>query len=210
MSRTSRSVPGSRPTGRLRLAAAVVAAGAAGLVLTGCSGTTHTGAAAVVDGDRITISTLGGKVAAVEDETGLSASPVAATRAQLSRLLVVEVVEEAGRRAGVHVTATEVAEQRRALEAASPESLTARAARQGVPASDIDTMIRRDIILDKIAAREGVTPESPRYNAVVSQVLLDTASSMSIKLNPRYGTWDPSQLSIGPQTYDWLTPAQEA
>lgn len=198
MSRTSRSAP------VLALAAVL-----AGFVLTGCSDT-KSGAAAVVDGDRIEISTLNSLVEQAADaRQSVGAEPVPgveASQEELTSVLTDKVLDEAARRANVTVTATEIADAKRAWATANPgATIETLLARQGVPASQVDHFVRRSVLIDKIIIANGKDPGTPEAQQTVVQVFQATAESMDITVNPRYGEWNPAD-GLVPTTYGWLTP----
>lgn len=200
MSRTSRSVP------TLALAALL-----AGFALTGCADS-KSGAAAVVDGDRIDISTLNSHVRQAADaRESVGAQPVSgieASQEQLTTLVTDKILDEAARRAGVVVTGTEIAGQKRAWAALNPGvALEAILARDGVPAEAIDHFARRTVLVDKLIVAHGGNPETQAGQALAVRVFTDTAESMKITVNPRYGTWDNAG-GLVPTTYGWLTPDQ--
>ncbi len=198
MSRTSRSAP------VLALAAVL-----AGFVLTGCSDA-KSGAAAVVNGDRIEISTLNSLVEQAADaRQSVGAEPVPgveASQEELTSVLTDKVLDEAARRAGIGVTATEIADAKRDWAAANPGAVIETVlARQGVPASQVDHFVRRSVLIDKIIIANGADPRTEAGQQKVVEVFKATAESMDITVNPRYGEWDPAN-GLVPTTYGWLTP----
>lgn len=190
MSRTSRSVP-----------ALALAALLAGFVLTGCSDS-KSGAAAVVDGERIDISTLNSRVEKAADaRESVGAAPVAgvtASQRELVLLLQSKVLDEAAERSGIVVTPTDIAEQKAEWLAENQgvpieESL----AERGVPASGVDAFTRSQIIIERLVAKNG--------SAGADKLYTETAGAMEITVNPRYGKWDVAE-GLVPMTYSWLTP----
>ncbi|MEU8137698.1 SurA N-terminal domain-containing protein [Streptodolium elevatio] len=190
MSRTSRSVP------TLALAALL-----AGFALTGCADS-KAGAAAVVDGERIDISTLNSRVEKAADaRESVGAAPVpgvTASQEELVLLLQTKVLDEAAERSGIVVTPTDIAEQKNEWLAQNrgvpiEESL----AEKGVPASGVDAFTRSQIIIERLIAKNG--------NAGADKIYTETAESMEITVNPRYGKWDVAE-GLVPVAYKWLTP----
>lgn len=195
MSRTSRSVP------TLALAALL-----AGFALTGCADS-KSGAAAVVDGDRIDISTLNSRVEKAADARESVDAPalpgVEATQEELTMMVTSKVLDEAARRAGIVVTATDIAEQKRVwLAQTGGEPIEKTFAKEGVPASGVDDFTRTQIIINRLVQLKG-------GQSAAEQAYADTAASMKIQVNPRYGKWDVDQ-GLVPVTYKWLTPSNIA
>ncbi|UGQ14488.1 SurA N-terminal domain-containing protein [Yinghuangia sp. ASG 101] len=198
MSRTSRSAP-----------VVALAAVLAGFVLTGCSDT-KTGAAAVVNGDRVEISTLNSLVEQAADaRQSVGAEPVPgveASQEELTSVLTDKVLDEAARRAGIVVTATEIADAKRDWAGTNPgATIETLLARQGVPASQVDHFVRRSVLIDKIIIANGQDPRTEAGQQKVVEVFRSTAESMDITVNPRYGQWNPAD-GLVPTTYGWLTP----
>lgn len=199
MSRTSRSVP-----------AVALLAVLAGLTLTGCSDA-KSGAAAVVNGDRIEISTLNNRVKeAVDARESVGARPepgVQETHDQLSQLVEQQVTDEAARRAKITVTATEIDDAKRQWEQGNGISLATAKAQDGVPADRVDAWVRTQLQQIKLLQAAGVPLNSQAVPAALARILNDTAKSMTITINPRYGSaWTFGD--IAPTVYPWLKPDQ--
>ncbi|MCF2529770.1 hypothetical protein [Yinghuangia soli] len=202
MSRTSRSVP------TLALAALL-----AGFALTGCADS-KSGAAAVVDGDRIEISSLNARVEQAADTRekagGQQVPGVDATRAQLAYMLEERVTKEAADRAGITATATDVVDWKRVWTVQNRgASLTDVAARSGIAGDQLDRLVATEVLQDKLvlqqAAKEGKVPT----DAMLTRILSDTAATLKITVNPRYGSsWSPTDEggALSPTQYAWLTP----
>ncbi|WP_436773406.1 SurA N-terminal domain-containing protein [Yinghuangia sp. YIM S09857] len=195
MSRTSRSVP------TLALAALL-----AGFALTGC-GDSKAGAAAVVGGDRIDISTLNSRVekaADARESVGAAAVPgVEASQEELTLLVQTKVLDEVARREGIVVSATDIAvEKRKLLAQTGGQPIEAILAGRGVPASGVDSAVRTQTIINRLLAKHG----EARANAIY----IETAESLNITVNPRYGKWDLAEDALAPVDYAWLTPGKGA
>ena len=145
---------------RRRRTAALACAAVAGLVLTGCGGSTvRSGAAAVVGDTRITSEELGQLV-----ETGLQ-DPGAAEqlggdrpgyqRDVLERLINGEVVATAARRNGVEATPGQVQEQFEAIEqqVGGPEALREQAGAAGLSVEQVRDLARTQALSQGLADR---------------------------------------------------------
>jgi hypothetical protein len=178
-------------------------------LLTGCN-TTHAGAAAVVDGDRITIAKLNTEVEQVVDARASvpaeGTAPIPREQLANQQLMVLlqdRVIDEAARRAGLTVTATEIAEARHELEAQNdgPEGLKRAAAAGGIAPERMDTYLRNRILQVKLLQSRGVkvTSEEAAEQAL-DGILREAAAGMKIKINPRYEAQpDYSWLKAKPQ-----------
>ncbi|WP_395104392.1 SurA N-terminal domain-containing protein [Actinomadura sp. SCN-SB] len=183
------------------LAVAVPAA----VALAGCGGgPVRTGSAAIVGDHRITISTLG---QAVEDwEREFRADPranqlrsmnppPADTDVQnaLFGLVQIRLTDEAARRAGLRVSDGQVDMALNSLNRdprRGPASSFARA--RGLPARYARDLARQAVIVGEVLRRNG--DDGTGFRTLVSQ----TAQSLGVRINPRYGTFDPDRLVFGP------------
>ncbi|MFF8832616.1 SurA N-terminal domain-containing protein [Streptomyces sp. NPDC015131] len=194
----------------LSVSAALIAAAP---LLAACGSDTHPGAAAVVDGDRIEVSALQAQVRDVR--TAQEASPQAQrlieatgdlNREKLNGMIFDRVVERIAADQGVTVSRKEIQETRRAAAAQSggEEQLAAMLLQQqGVAPDQIDDVVRRDVLMNKIAAKLGAanTPEGQRK---LTEVFTTTSKALDIEVNPRYGTWDNDKIQLGEYSAPWL------
>jgi outer membrane murein-binding lipoprotein Lpp len=223
VSRTSRSVPVD-PATRRRWSASRTRLTAVGLVLvagfalSGCS-ESKAGAAATVGGDRIEISTLNAKVNHLEQAYEQRNASLAGTTAQLNanqaglvQMIYSRIVDEAAARIGVSTNATQVLAARRQVEAqlGGPEALQNKFLQNMVLPDEIDDVLRSSLLRQGIAKARGINPAAPDAPEQIDAYLTEVANSMKIKLNPRYGAWDPATLSTKPAVYGWLSDSPTA
>ncbi|GLZ10071.1 lipoprotein [Actinomadura sp. NBRC 104425] len=202
--------------------AAALAAVAAG-VLAGCGGTPpKAGAAALVGDERITTATLDG---AVRDwQAQFRADPVANQmraypgdsdqqlaaealsesdmRGALNMLVKIRVADEVARRNGLAITEGTVDRTIAALDRQGGARSVTLA--YGLPARYTRDLARYLTVQDQLAVRLGADPADPRgpRTTTAMQGVVDrfvrTAADMDIKINPRFGTFDPRQVAIQP------------
>ncbi|WP_406283244.1 SurA N-terminal domain-containing protein [Embleya sp. NBC_00896] len=219
MSRTSRSVPVDsafrrrRPAARARVAAVGLVL-VAGFALSGCS-ESRAGAAAMVAGDRIEISTLNAKVDKLEQaftdrDLALAgtAAQLEANQAELVQMIQRRVVDEAARRNNITINATQVLQARRTLEQQfdNPAELEARLLQTGVLPGEIDDFVRTEALKPEIAKARGIDISAPGAREKLNRYLGEVAGWMKITVNPRYGTWDAAKLTTVASEYSWLAP----
>lgn len=200
---------------RLRAAAGVAITVTA---LAGCSGApVKAGSAAIVEGRRIPVSALDSTVSsllAVRTRSGDPATPSPELyRDQLRRKVVLAVVDRAAAAQGVSVTEGEVAGRRQLYlsQAGGQSQLQAQAAGSGIAPGDLDDYIRESLLTDKIGAHlvPGATGAKgkTRQQQATNDLLVKTAQDMDVTINPRYGTWAPSQGSIEPTVDSFVVPS---
>ncbi|WP_431044005.1 SurA N-terminal domain-containing protein [Streptomyces sp. P1-3] len=199
---------------RSRTALSVSAASALLLatpLLTACGSDAHPGAAAVVDGERISVAQLQAQVRVVRDAQRDSpqADQLVANSGRLSkdtliRMIQYRVIERAGADNGVHVTRREV--QKALKDAAEHEGGAARVRalylQQGIAPGQIDDQVRMDLTRDKLLRKLG-----PRK---VNATFAATSKALRIDVNPRYGSWDDTQGTARLAREPWLHAATEA
>ncbi|RKS72059.1 hypothetical protein BZB76_4872 [Actinomadura pelletieri DSM 43383] len=211
-----KSVPGKSAK---VVAVALVAAGA----LTGCGGSPKVGAAAVVDDDRITVTTLSQTVrdwreqfradpvanqlrANPGDPAQLAGESDSDVRGALTLLINFRVAEEAAERAGVKVTGTQVDQAVGLLDADANRIMgrppTVRGGAESITlASGLPRRYTRDLarlVATQIAVRQAGMQWPGLFRG--------TASAMDIDVNPRYGNYDPREVGVGPVRYRLSSP----
>ncbi|SED22810.1 SurA N-terminal domain-containing protein [Streptomyces sp. TLI_105] len=186
---------------------------AAAPLLTACGSDAHPGAAAVVGGERIEVSSLQAQVEDVRDAQAASpqsAQLVAATgdlgRRKLNVMIFDRVVDEVARDHGVTATRAELQQARTSFvrQAGGEDRLAAVLLQeQGVAPDQIDAFVRRNVLMNKIAQKLGVT-ESPEGQKKLTDVFSAASKELGIDVNPRYGRWDDAQVRLSDTTAPWL------
>ncbi|MGW6394247.1 SurA N-terminal domain-containing protein [Streptomyces sp. NPDC055103] len=198
-----------------RIALSVSAALLAAPLLTACGSDAHPGAAAVVGGERIEVSTLQAQVKDVR--AAQAASPQAAqllgtsgdlNRRKLNGLIFDRVVSKVADDNGVTATRAEIQKTRTAFvqQSGGEDRLAAVLLQeQGVAPDQIDEVVRRNVLMNKIAAKLGIT-ETPEGQKKLTDVFTAASKSLDIDVNPRFGAWDDAQVQLD-GSYDgspWL------
>ncbi|MFB7588229.1 SurA N-terminal domain-containing protein [Streptomyces sp. NPDC056169] len=196
-----------------RIALSVSAALLAAPLLTACGSDAHPGAAAVVGGDRIEVSTLQAQVKDVR--AAQAASPQAAqllgasgdlNRRKLNGLIFDRVVDKVAEDSGVSVTRAETQQTRAAFvrQSGGEDRLAAVLLQeQGVAPDQIDDVVRRNVLMNKIAAKLGIA-ETPEGQKKLTDVFTAASKSLDIDVNPRFGAWDDAQVQLAAATSPWL------
>lgn len=182
-------------------------------LLTACGGETHPGAAAVVGGQRIETAALQAQVRDVR--AAQEASPQAEqliratgdlSRAKLNGMIFDRVVEKVAADSGITVSRKEVQQTRRdaARQYGGDRQLAAMLLQQqGTAPDEIDTVVRRNILMNKIAEKHGAT-NTPEGQKKLTELFGAASRSLGIEVNPRYGTWDHGKIQLGDQQTPWL------
>jgi hypothetical protein len=195
-----------------RTVARVVLPVAMVLTLSGLSGckTSQLGAAAIVENQRITVSEIQGTLDDVRDQRaayGLDTDlgPEAA-RGEVERRVLDLVFERAAADMGITVTPADV-EKTKAAEDRSDEEIAQLAAQNNVSADNLDELYRRFTLERRISdeiEKQFPGADSKKLDEEFSARLIKTASEMHIRINPRYGSFDPTVGQITPLEPDFF------
>ncbi|MCG7209955.1 MULTISPECIES: SurA N-terminal domain-containing protein [Streptomyces] len=195
----------------LVLSAAIAAAAP---LLTACGSGAHPGAAAVVGGQRITVSQLENRVnevrqaqrAAVPDQAQyqqvLSATS-SLTRDTLYNMVLDRVLHRAAQDAGVSASRKEVDEMRTRLQrqAGGAKALeTAWLQKYGIAPARLDDNLRFQVEAGKLAQALGTDTSQPAFWKALSQA----SEELHVDLNPRYGAWDVQKSSRVDARTPWV------
>ncbi|MET9726719.1 SurA N-terminal domain-containing protein [Streptomyces zaomyceticus] len=186
---------------------------AAAPLLTACGSDAHPGAAAVVGGERIDVSSLQAQVKdvrAAQESSPQAAQLVQATgdlpRRKLNVMIFDRVVDKVAADNGVTVSRGELQQTRTAFvrESGGEDRLaTVLLQEQGVAPGQIDDVVRRNVLMNKIAAKLGVT-DTPEGQKKLTEVFSAASKALAIDVNPRYGAWDDAQVRLANSDAPWL------
>ncbi|WP_043264660.1 SurA N-terminal domain-containing protein [Streptomyces sp. CT34] len=204
---------------RRRTALSVSAAAAllaATPLLAACGTDAHPGAAAIVDGKRITVAQLQSRVkdiraAQAKSPQGeqLVTNTGRLSLATLNGMIFDEVLARAAKDAGVTVTRAEIQRWRTTAEQHSggAERLKLMWLQQGIAPDEIDAMVRNQLLMDGLARHLGADRNLPQGQQKLAQVLSTTSRAMGVDVNPRFGKWDDQQVILGETKDPWIIPA---
>ncbi|GHF64120.1 lipoprotein [Streptomyces mashuensis] len=192
---------------RRRTALTLSAAGllAAAPLLTACGSAPHPGAAAVVGGERITVSELQREVEDVRraQRESPQAQQLLAGSSRLGqdtlvRLIQYRIIERAGADNGVGVTRRELQERRTQVERmlGGSGAVEGRFLAANIAPRQIDQELEAGLVRAKLEQKLGP--------ARTTQALVRTSDAMRVDINPRYGAWDPERGTAKAASEPWL------
>lgn len=192
-----------------RLALAAATAAVAVLALSGC-GSAPAGAAATLGDTRISDATLTAQVQEVLEAKGQPADSPDASLVQqtLGRMITIELLDTLAAREGVEVTQGQIDEEyaNYSAQVGGDDALQELFLQENVAPSQLESIIRLQIqaqLLGIALAPEGSAEEQ-------GTAVFEAASLLSEELDttiaPRFGTWDPATLSLGPTPEDLAAP----
>ncbi|MEV7993450.1 SurA N-terminal domain-containing protein [Streptomyces sp. NPDC086077] len=199
---------------RRRTALLLSAAIASAPALAACGNDAHPGAAAVVGGQRITVSQLETRVnevreaqrAAVGDEAQYAqviAKTGTLTRDTLHGMVLDRVLHRAAQDAGISVSRKEVQEMRGGLQeqVGGAKALETTWLQQyGVAPERLEENLRLQLEAQKLAAKLGTDTSQPAFWKALS----DASEKLNVDLNPRYGSWDVQKSSRVDAKTPWV------
>jgi hypothetical protein len=186
-----------------------------GLSVSACA-PSQLGAAAIVDGQRITVTDIQNtlkSVHALQAQYGIAStdSPTAA-RDEVQRRVVDLIFDRAARDMGVHVSADEISTAINAerTQLGGDKGLAQEFARSNLSLAAADDVFRQQLLNKKMIQKLtntniGLSPD--QVSAKLLGDLVSAAKSMRIKINPRYGTFDSQAGQINPTAFDFLRPS---
>lgn len=191
---------------RTVLSAAV--AGLAAAALAGCN--TAPGAAAIIGNQRISNAQVTGYVRDALSNAGYASSvpdPAALARKELSLRIQQALFEAQAAQEGVSVSDANVNSTIQQLEAQAggKKALDSQALQSGIAPSDIATNVRVNLLVDALARKAGVsdptsTQGQQQANAIAVRALQTQSARLGVRVNPRYGAWDPRQFGVAPHS----------
>jgi hypothetical protein len=175
----------------------------AALVLTGCS---QANSAASVGDTKIKLSELQTQIDAIlEERKAVDTSQMqletgdALSRSQLSYMISNLIIAELAKIEKIQVSASDLEAYRVEIlaniggEANLPNILV----NASIPASGLEEVLRRDLVLRKLSEREAAAgSDSETANQKIQSLVTDMANKLKVTVNPRYGTWDATTLTI--------------
>ena len=187
---------------RFRLAAIVgIGVMAATIGLSGC-GTPTAGAAAVVGDQRISEATLNSEVQSVLSLQGLPATDSSneLITSTLNQMITTILVDELASREKIEVTQGEIDDLRLQYiaQAGGVEAFESQIIQQGIAIDDVDSIIRVNIQVSQLGDVLSPNTEPDAKSAAVFLALSELSSEIGTEVSPRFGTWDPENLTVGP------------
>lgn len=202
----------SKRTARRRAKVGVtVGLALAGLLLAACGGAVAAGSAAVLGDERIPTSEVSAQLTELNTARGLpaDAANAEATTSIIQRLVVTNLVDQAADRLGVTVSDGAVDAELLALEAnaGGREALDDALLQSNIPPSQAVAQIRLSLLVREMGLVLDPAGDAQTQNTAVFNYVVALSDELEVTISPRFGTWDSSQLSLGPVPDDLSTPA---
>ena len=182
------------------------------------SGTVHTGAAAVLGSQRISIATVEDQVSDFRAAAPAQGSGTGQTKTYgqdsagvptnvLGFLIQAQLVQTALDQKGLSVSATDVSAVEAPFlnQAGGQDRLTAQFVNQvGLPPQDLEPFFRWRAGVLTLLRQAGVSPTDPNATTELNTLLRPVATGLGIQVNPRYGAWNTTELMLGDSAQPWI------
>ena len=131
----------------------------------------------------------------------------ALTLSVLQRLVITELVEQAAAAQGISVTQGEIDTARSELEAqlGGRDALVAAYLDTDVPEAGIPTQVELSLLVRKLGVALVPDADPNGQQQAVVQYVTGFGLQQGVEVSPRFGTWDPGALTIGPLPTDLST-----
>lgn len=193
-----------------RMAGAVLGAIVLAVVATGCASAPSAGAAATLGSREIANDTVTSEINEVQLQRGVQAgAPDAALVTEvLQRMMITDLVDEAAVRNGVDVTQGQVdqAMSEAATQLGGKDQLISVFLDSNVPESAIPSQFKLSLQVEALGALLAPGADPNAQQQAVFGYAVDLGKELDVRVSPRYGTWVPDQLQLGPVPTDLSTP----
>ena len=176
---------------------------ASGLFLTGCS---QSNEAATVGDFKITQTELQSSIdAVIAERSKVDTSQMqlevgeALTRSQLSYMISNAIIEDVAKDEKIEISASEIEAYKIEIftniggEANLPNVLVS----ASIPSTSLNDVLRRDLVLRKLTEQQSSAGfDETTINTFIQKLVTDKAKALKVTVNPRYGKWDVSTLTV--------------
>lgn len=167
------------------------------------------GAAAVVGDTRITESQLGTTVDGILVAQGMPerSATTDLTLQTLNRMVTTELVDQLANDLGIVVSQGKIDEVLAAYDeqAGGREQVENVFAQQGVAPTQINDAVRLNLQAQAIGQELAPAGTADEQNAAVVLAVIEHSDEVGVDVNPRFGVWESTGLSIGPKADDVAT-----
>lgn len=175
----------------------------AALFLSGCS---QVDSAATVGETKIELSELQSQIdtilterKAVDTSQMQLETGEALSRSQLAYMISNLIIDEVAKNEKIEISNSDLEAYKVEIyaniggEANLPNILV----NASIPSSGLEKVLRRDLVLRKLSERETAAGgDSASVNEKIQSLVTEMANKLKVTVNPRYGTWDPTTLTV--------------
>ena len=123
----------------------------------------------------------------------------ALTRSQLSYMISNVIIEELAKDQKIEISASEIESYKAQIFAniGGEANLPSVLVNASIPSTGLEDVLRRDLILRKISEKETAAgADEATVNEKIQSLVTDKANALKVTVNPRYGSWDATTLTV--------------
>ncbi len=194
---------------RSRVAVAAAAIAATALLLTGCAAQ-QAGSAATLGDSRISETAL---TTVVEEILVAKGQPVTAqdetlVTQTLGRMITMELIDRLAVREGVEITQGKIDEvlANYAGQVGGEQAVVDLFIQENVAPSQLESIIRLQLQAQDLGIALNPSGSAEEQGRAVFEAAGALSEELQTTVSPRYGTWDPATLALGPTPDDLSAP----
>lgn len=188
----------------------VVTAAVAAVGLSGCAGLGQAGAAAIVGDTQISTEDLTSTVDSIQEQRGETPGEpdLALVTGTLQRKIITELVDLACAEQGVAVTQGDVDLTLLSYDSqfGGRDAVIQAFLESGVPQDEIEEQARLSLQVQALGVALVPDADQAGQQQAVVQYVTGFGLQTGVDVSPRFGTWDPLTLQLGPQPTDLAAP----
>jgi hypothetical protein len=184
------------------------------LLLSACGGASAAGSAAVLGDSSVTTEQVAAQVAAVHRANDEPVDQVDEdlTRQTVERLTTEDLVNQAAERLGVTVDPGEI-DTRLGLyddQLGGRENVEKAFLQNGVPPEAVRDTIALSLKAEAMGPVLVPAGAPEEQQQAVYEYIVELSDELGVTVSPRFGTWDATQLAVGPRPTDLAVPVFDA
>ena len=179
------------------------------ILLSACGGPVAASSAAIVGEQAVANTSLDSYVSDLHRALNqpVDQADFTATQAALNRLILEALIDQSGAKLGITITDAQIQSAIATAEASlgGHDQLLAALLQSQIPPSAIDSAFRLSLTLEKMGSILVPGTDANAQQQAIYDYVLKLAAEIGVTPNPRYGTWDATQLKLGDLPTDLST-----
>ena len=123
----------------------------------------------------------------------------ALTRSHLSYLIANLIIETIGQEQKISISKADIDAYKSEIltNIGGEKNLSGVLVNAAIPTNRLEDVLRRDLIIRKLTENEKAKgADDATVSAAIKKLVTDKAAALKVVVNPRYGKWDSSTLSV--------------
>jgi hypothetical protein len=183
------------------------------ILLSACGGPMAASSAVIVGEQAVANTTLDNYVSDLHRALNepVDEADFAVTQAALNRLILENLVDQSGARLGIVVTDAQIQGAIATADATlgGHDKLLAALLESQIPPTAINNAFRLSLTLEKMGPALVPGTDTQAQQQAVYDYVFNLAAEIGVTPNPRYGTWNAAELTLGALPTDLSTPVSK-